>query len=51
MGVPGTLGRAWKVILFRMFSTQNMPLGIGSCTRQNQTSICSLGPWRAVTED
>jgi len=28
-----------------------MPLGDSSCLAQNQTSICSLGLQRALTED
>ncbi len=41
-GVPGT-GEV-QIIAFRMFNARGMPLGIGSCTRQNQTSICCLRP-------
>jgi hypothetical protein len=41
---PGHARESVQVVAFRMFSTQRMPLGIGSCARQNQTSICCLGP-------
>jgi hypothetical protein len=33
-----------------MFHTQGMPLSIGSCAWQNQTSICYLRLRRAVTD-
>src|SRR6266478_9174050 len=51
MGVPGTLGRACKSSLPGCSTRNSVPLGIGSCARQNQTSICSLGLRRAFTED
>jgi hypothetical protein len=35
----------------RTRSVQSMPLGNGSCLAQNRTSIRSLGPRWAVTED
>ena len=43
-GVPGTLGRACKSTVSGCSTRNSVPLGIGSCARQNQTSICSLGP-------
>jgi len=33
-----------------MFNAQGVPLGIGSRTRQNQTSVCCLRLRRAVTD-
>ena len=43
-GVPGTLGRACKSTVSGCSTRNSVPLGIGSCARQNQTSICCLGP-------
>ena len=43
-GVPGALGRACKSTVSGCSTRNSVPLGIGSCARQNQTSICSLGP-------
>ena len=50
-GVAGTLGRACKSTVSGCSTRNSVPLGIGSCARQNQTSICSLGLRRAFTED
>src|SRR6266567_525570 len=50
-GVPGALGRACKSTVSGCSRRNSVPLGIGSCARQNQTSICSLGLRRAFTED
>jgi hypothetical protein len=50
-GVPGTLGRACNSTVSGCSTRNSVPLGIGSCARQNQTSICSLGLRRAFTED
>ena len=44
MGVPGTLARACKSRVPGCFYAHCLPLGIGSCARQNQTSICCLSP-------
>ena len=42
-GCPGRAGQSAQAYRFKRHSTQGMPLGIGSCARQNQTSICCLG--------
>jgi hypothetical protein len=50
-GCPWHARESVQVITCRMLNAQRMPLGIGSCARQNQTSICCLRLRRAVTED
>ena len=50
-GCPGHARRACKSTVPGCFTRKSIPLGIGSCARQNQTSICCLRLRRAVTED